>query len=441
MNGAGSDPALTPETRHLIPDAMSEVLRLLRLSLILRLVIAIVAAIISSMSVGSFPPVALLAASASFAMIVVISVAMARGRTDVKTANRLLVAVIVAQAVETMILGMAFGGRVPPEPGTRPEGQPEFPWMNALLMRGALASAFFYAIPTMLGAWIGGRRSVLRWTIFAVLCSFIADLIAIAPNWNAIPFIAGTALSQAVVVAILAFFVASLADQLRREQAQLRLANEQLAEQARVREQLATTRERVRLSRDLHDTLAHTLAGLVVQMNAIDTLMEVDPPAARAELNKAQVTAKRGLEETRAAISDLRANIVEELGLSGALQRQSDVLQQRTSATVIFESCGKEPQLSKEQAETLFRIAQEAMNNIERHAQAKQVHVKLDTCEGMAVSIKDDGIGFDADAMEDDRFGLRGMRERAELIGAHLRVDSTAGHGTSVTVSLPAPSA
>jgi signal transduction histidine kinase len=176
-------------------------------------------------------------------------------------------------------------------------------------------------------------------------------------------------------------------------------------------------------------------------MNAIDTLMEVDPPAARAELNKAQVTAKRGLEETRAAISDLRANIVEELGLSGALQRQSDVLQQRTSATVIFESCGKEPQLSKEQAETLFRIAQEAMNNIERHAQAKQVHVKLDTCEGMAVSIKDDGIGFDADAMEDDRFGLRGMRERAELIGAHLRVDSTAGHGTSVTVSLPAPSA
>lgn len=417
---------------------MSEVLRLLRLSLILRLVIAVVSAVISGLSIGSFPPVALLAASASFALIVIISIALARGRTDVKTANQLLVAAIVAQAIETMILGLAFGGRVPLPRAPRPDNQPEFPWMNALLMRGALASAFFYAIPTMLGAWIGGRRSVLRWTAFAVVCSFGADLIAIAPNWNALPFIAGSALSQAVVIAILAFFVASLADQLRSEQAQLHTANLQLAEQARVREQLATSRERVRLARDLHDTLAHTLAGMVVQINAIDTLMEVDPPAAKKELGKAQVAAKRGLEETRAAISDLRANIVEELGLSGALQRQSDVLQQRTGAQVAYELRGKEPQLNKEQGETLFRIAQEAMYNIERHAQARQVWVTLDADASTVISIKDDGIGFDATAMNDDRFGLRGMRERAELIGAYLRVESASGNGTTVTVTLPA---
>ncbi len=313
---------------------MSEVLRLLRLSLILRVGIAVVAAIISNATIGSFPPVALLAASASFALIVITSIALARGKTDVKTANLLLVAAILVQAVETVVLGLAFGGRAPREPGARAQSQIDFPWMNALLLRGALASAFFYAIPTMLGAWIGGRRSVLRWTVFTVLCSFTADLIAIAPNWNALPFITGSALSQAVVVAILAFFVASLADQLRTEQAQLQAANQKLAEQARVREQLATSRERVRLARDLHDTLAHTLAGLVVQMNAIDTLMDVDAPAAKQELGKAQLTAKRGLEETRAAISDLRANIVEELGLSGALQRQSDVLQQRSGADV-----------------------------------------------------------------------------------------------------------
>ncbi len=103
-----------------------------------------------------------------------------------------------------------------------------------------------------------------------------------------------------------------------------------------------------------------------------------------------------------------------------------------------FEARGREPQLSKEQGETLFRIAQEAMNNIERHAQAKQVWVTLDAGDGTVISIKDDGIGFDVTALEDDRFGLRGMRERAELIGAHLRVDSAAGHGTTVTVMLPA---
>lgn len=418
---------------------MSEVLRLLRLSLILRLVIAVLAAIISGVSVGSFPPVVLLAASASLALIVLTSIALARGKTDVKTATRLLVAAILAQALETVVIGLVFGGRGLREPGARPAGQPEFPWMNALLMRGALASAFFYAIPTMLGAWIGGRRSVLRWTLFAVLCSLIADLISIAPNWGALPFIVGSALSQAVVIAILTYFVASLADQLRSEQVQLRVANQQLAEQARVREQLATTRERVRLSRDLHDTLAHTLAGLVVQMNAIDTLMDVDAPAAKHELGKAQLTARHGLKETRAAISDLRANIVEELGLGGALQRQCDVLQQRTGAQVTFEMCGPEPQLNKDQGETLFRIAQEAMNNIERHAQAKQVCVKLDVCAGMSIVITDDGIGFDVREMDDDRFGMRGMRERAEMIGAHLRVDSASGHGTTVTVTLPSP--
>lgn len=417
---------------------MSEVLRLLRLSLILRLMIAVLAAIISGISIGSFSPILLLAASASLALIVLTSIALARGKTDVKTANRLLVAAILAQALETVVIGLVFGGRGPREPASRQPGQPEFPWMNALLMRGALASAFFYAIPTMLGAWIGGRRSVLRWTLFTVLCSLIADLIAIAPNWGALPFIIGSALSQAVVIGILAYFVASLADQLRSEQVQLREANEQLAAQGRVREQLATTRERVRLARDLHDTLAHTLAGMVIQMNAIDTLIEVDAPAAKHELGKAQLTAKRGLEDTRAAISDLRANIVEELGLGGALQRQCDVLQQRTGALVQFEACGTEPQLNKDEGETLFRIVQEALNNIERHAQAKQVWVKLDVCAGMSITIKDDGIGFDATMMDEERFGLRGMRERAELIGAHLRVDSAAGHGTTVTATLPA---
>lgn len=417
---------------------MSEVLRLLRLSLILRLVIAVLAAVISGVSIGGFSPILLLAASASLALVVITSIALARGKTDVKTANRLLVAAILAQALETVVIGLVFGGRAPREPGPRPPGQPEFPWMNALLLRGALASAFFYAIPTMLGAWIGGRRSVLRWTIFAVLVGFVADLIAIAPNWGALPFIIGSALSQAVVIAILTYFVASLADLLRSEQVQLREANEQLAAQGRVREQLATTRERVRLARDLHDTLAHTLAGMVIQMNAIDTLMEVDAPAAKRELGKAQLTAKRGLEETRAAISDLRANIVEELGLGGALQRQCDVLQQRSGTQVQFEAIGPEPQLDKGEGETLFRIAQEALNNIERHAQATRVWVTLDAASGTTISIKDDGVGFDVMAMDDDRFGLRGMRERAEMIGAHLRVDSAAGHGTTVTVTLPA---
>jgi len=175
-----------------------------------------------------------------------------------------------------------------------------------------------------------------------------------------------------------------------------------------------------------------------VQMNAIGTLLDKQPDAANAELRKAQVAAKTGLEDTRAAIGDLRANLVEDLGLSGALQRQTDVLQQRSSAQVTFRQHGSEPQLGKDQAESLFRIVQEALNNIERHADAKHVDITLsnDDAKSLALTIRDDGAGFDVSALDNDRFGIRGMRERAEMVGAHLRIDSVPGQGTTVTVTV-----
>ncbi len=195
------------------------------------------------------------------------------------------------------------------------------------------------------------------------------------------------------------------------------------------------------MARDLHDTLAHTLAGLAVQINAINALLKGEQPEVRRELAYASQMVEDGLVNTRQAIGDVRANAVVELGLGGALRRQVELLSQRSGAQATFEQDDDVPELRDEAANTLFRIAQEALTNIERHARAQHVGVALRTERGetsaLVLSIRDDGIGFDTADLDDQRFGLRGMRERAELIGAHLRLDSAVGEGTQVTIKMP----
>ncbi len=428
------------ETRT-IDVGMAEVLRLLRISLILRVAVSVLTIIGASLVLNTGSALGLVVALPSVVLLVATSVALAKGRTDKRTVTWLLVAALLVQALELAGVRALTRGETffRPPPFQRPDtgfGSA----FELLISRGFFSGTLFTAIPAILGAWVYGKHRALWWAALAVVANVISDIFAMQPDSNPLRFIIGSLVTPGVIVAVLAYFVGSLADQLRQEQRQLETANRQLAEQGRVREQLATSRERVRLSRDLHDTLAHTLAGLVVQMNAIGTLLDKQPDAAKAELKKAQIAAKTGLEETRAAIGDLRANLVEDLGLSGALQRQADVLQQRTGAQVTFQLLGNEPQLNKDQAESLFRIAQEAFNNIERHADAKNVSITLSNddveFQSLSLTIRDDGVGFDVSALDSDRFGIRGMRERAEMIGAHLRIDSVPNRGTAVILKL-----
>ncbi|NJM40433.1 MAG: sensor histidine kinase [Anaerolineae bacterium] len=320
------------------------------------------------------------------------------------------------------------------------------------------APLVFVLVPTVLGAWVDGRKGWFRWAGAAVLINLISvgivlTIDALSPltssattTMTTISFRRqieiGDFMAQSLVVIVVCYFVASLADQQRREHAQLEEAGKALAQQAHVREQLAASRERMNLSRDLHDTVAHTLAALSVQVNAIGAVIDGEQAAARRELNVARELVKDGLENTRRAISGLRAAEVENFGLGGALQRQAEALSQRTGIRARFEMACQEPALSDEAANAMFRIAQEALNNVERHSQAQHAWVQLNCGEHdhATLTIRDDGVGFNIAELEDDgdddRFGLRGMRERAELIGAHLRLDSAAGQGTTVTVSM-----
>jgi signal transduction histidine kinase len=302
----------------------------------------------------------------------------------------------------------------------------------------------FTLLPAVIGAWLGGKRSAARWTLIANASSVTIAVIV----WLVTPAelmgderLADTIvllLGQCLVIGMMCYFVGALADRLRDERAQveqanarLAEANRQLAQQAQVREQLAASRERMQLSRDLHDTLAHTLAGLTVQLDAVSAIVDPDDAEVKAELARASELAHDGLDTARNAIVGLRADAVSELGLSGAIRRQLKVVERRADVETELRIDDGEPMIDNAGAQSLYGIAQEALNNVERHANAHYVHAILTP---RSLKICDDGVGFDGAEPETGRFGLRGMRERAAAIGARLTVHSRAGHGTTIEV-------
>lgn len=222
----------------------------------------------------------------------------------------------------------------------------------------------------------------------------------------------------------------------KRDHAALERAHHQLRGYAATVENLATVRERVRLSRALHDTLAHSLSAIIVQLEAIDALKESDPAAADAHLATVRAQARAGLEETRQAIQDLRAAPVEELGLAGALEQLVRQFGQRSGIQTHYHLEGEPLPLLPVQANALYRIAQEALENVSRHAAAARLNLSLSYENGVTMVIQDDGRGFDPAQIDPDRYGLVGIRERAGLVGAQAQVNSAPGQGTTLTVYL-----
>lgn len=425
---------------------LATLLRLVQVSLGLRLVLDVVGLIGATLAfdAGVMGLVAL-ASLPSLGLLVLTFVAPARGWVTARFISGLLVAILVGQMLEGVVFQAmlralpvegVFGGAEALRRG-RVAVETGLPQPLVFLRSGFGVPLLLALIPSMLGSWLGGRHASLRWAGLAILLN-AAGLVAVdITTLSLLRFNLAAFGAQALAIAVTSIFVGTLADQLRDEQAHLRQANHQLAAQSRVSEQLAASRERVRLARDLHDTLAHTLAALDVQLKAVDALIDTEPARARQSLRTAEDVVRHGLRDTRAAITDLRANLVEEQGLAAALQRLVDQIGPRSSAVMTFEQSGAESGLDRGRAETLVRIAQEALNNASRHAQARLIALRLKTTPTeIEIQISDDGTGFDLESLDDARFGLRGMRERAEEVGARLKIESQMGRGTAVTLRL-----
>jgi signal transduction histidine kinase len=215
-------------------------------------------------------------------------------------------------------------------------------------------------------------------------------------------------------------------------------ANAQLTRYAITAEELAISRERNRLARELHDTLAHTLSAATVQLEAAQARWLSDNDKARAAVDKTLIITREGLMETRRALKALRASPLETVGIERALHDLIALMQPRSRAIITLELSAGLPALAPECEQTLYRAVQETLENAVRHAHAAHVTVMIErTAAKLMLQVRDDGAGFDPARTSPERFGLRGLRERAHTNGGDLQVISTPGQGTTVRMELP----
>jgi len=213
----------------------------------------------------------------------------------------------------------------------------------------------------------------------------------------------------------------------------LESAHRRLGEYASQVESLTLSRERERMGRELHDTLAQGLAGLIMQLEAIDGhLADGGTDRARAVVQQAMQRSRSTLQEARRAIQALRASALDQGDLVEAIRREAQAFAAASGTPCSCEITGEPPAVSPATAQEVLRIVQESLSNAARHAHATRVGVRVRECRGeVRVAVEDDGGGFDTERAAAG-FGLGGMRERAARIGGTLRVESRPGEGTTV---------
>lgn len=220
---------------------------------------------------------------------------------------------------------------------------------------------------------------------------------------------------------------------------ELEAAHQQLSDYAATLEKLAISQERNRLARELHDTLAHTLSASSVKLNAINVVWDARPEKARSLLTEVIAMLNEGMVEVRRALRDLRTTPLEDLGLLLALRNLAQSAAERGMFQLDLHLPPAFEGLLPQDEQGIYRIVQEALANVVRHAEATLVTVKAEPSrEGYHFVIRDNGCGFDvSQTHRQSHFGLNGMLQRALMTGGTFTIDSQPGSGTRVAFSIP----
>lgn len=306
---------------------------------------------------------------------------------------------------------------------------PHLDYFAALLIPLSVQAMLFFPQRTGL-TWIG--LFILATTIGLVYGLGWLDSIPFVLLYSSAYFFIG---SYAVVTA--------QAEAARQESqallAELQTAHRQLQTYAAQAEELAVAQERNRLARELHDSVTQTIFSLTLTAKAARLLLERDPTRVAVQLDHLEELAQSALAEMRSLIFQLRPTRVEEIGLVPALQQHLTTLQSQHELNVEL-YLEDEPRLSPEQEVRLFRIVQEALNNVIKHAQTSQATVTFKRDNGrLILEITDQGIGFDPNLVGTSQgtLGLTSMRERAEMMGGVLNVETRPGEGVQLRVEIP----
>ncbi|MFL5662776.1 MAG: sensor histidine kinase [Ktedonobacteraceae bacterium] len=324
-----------------------------------------------------------------------------------------------------------------------------------ILIEGFDFTPFLFLIPPYLAVVYFGNR--VGYAIAALaITAYLVPAWLHDPHWYLNPLSAflAIAFSLTVVFVVLMARVVRLEKAGRvREQVSRMRAEELLAEVEHAHRQLqayaervaelATTEERNRVAREIHDSLGHALMAISVQLEKALVYYDKQPQEARQAISDAKSVVKDALQDVRHSVRALRKETEQEP--FACIQEITLLIEQlrENSLIVNFEVSGSEDKFSNAALMTLYRVAQEGFTNIQKHAQASHVQVSLHFTEEEArLSIRDNGCGFDTERLlqqkagSQEGYGLRGIRERIELVGGTFHLESQAGSGTQLLVTV-----
>ncbi len=205
----------------------------------------------------------------------------------------------------------------------------------------------------------------------------------------------------------------------------------------------AVTEERTRIALDLHDGLVQTLVGINYKMDLLDQILFSDPEKVKTALHEMRSLLKNAIEEARQVVFNLKPIYFDRMNLLPALRGYLKSYEKQSGITTTLKTTGGDSRIPPRTKVFLFRIVQEALSNVQKHARAKRIHVQLQVKEkDLQAVIQDDGIGFHLEEVNRDpekwaSFGLRGIEERVKLLGGAASIESVPRKGTTIKVMLP----
>ncbi len=313
----------------------------------------------------------------------------------------------------------------------------DFP-VETILTLQTWSSMIVLLLPVVLIAWQYRFKQVALFSIGITMLNVLFISLTVSGVALESSLVTGSITARAVTLMVIGWLVVRMMTAQRTQRRELTDANRRLMHHSATLEQLAITRERNRLARELHDTLAHTLSALAVQLEAVDALWPTKPDQAHTRLEKSIEMTRTGLTETRRVLQDLRASPLEDLGLALALRNLAALTAARAGLELDLHIAPRLGSVSPDIEQAVYRIAQEALANVANHANARHLTVQLSSSAAqLALTVSDDGSGFKPDnATTAHRLGIKGMRERAEMVGGQLEVESQPGQGTIVMFSV-----
>ena len=291
-------------------------------------------------------------------------------------------------------------------------------------------------VPITLIAWQYGYKVTLIFIIFSAFYDLPFIIMRMGElNLQTIQLL-GVPVQRTIAFGTVGIIVGLLMNTQRSQRKKLIRANIMLSKHADTLEELATSRERNRLARELHDTLAHTLSSQILTLEAL----RLSPPAHDHEMQAALmnliVNSREGLAETRRALKDLRSKQLDDMGLKTSLEFLMTEAAARTDSLFVSKIDDPLPLIPKEIEQCVYRIAQEGIENIIRHADASKVVLTLSHATNeLLFMIVDNGKGFSLNRIDDtETHGIKGMRERVEEIGGTFNISSRKNRGTKIIV-------